>query len=35
MPGGVSRTCRVRVENRDPQPVTLLGIFQEVEINEG
>jgi hypothetical protein len=35
MPGGVSRTCRVRVENSAPQPVTLLGIFQEVEINEG
>jgi hypothetical protein len=33
LPGGVGRTCRVRVENDAPAPVTLLGIFQEVEVD--
>lgn len=32
-PGGVGRTCRVRLENDEPHPVTILGIFPEVVIN--
>ena len=32
-PGGVGRTCRVRLENDEPYPVTILGIFPEVVIN--
>lgn len=35
VPGGYARGTRVRVENRKPQPVTVLGVFQEVEIGEG
>lgn len=33
-PGGVGRTCRVRLENDEPYPVTILGIFPEVILNE-
>ena len=32
-PGGVGRTCRVRLENDEPYPVTILGIFPEVVIS--
>ncbi len=32
-PGGVGRTCRVRLENDEPYPVTILGIFPEVVVN--
>lgn len=32
-PGGVGRTCRVRLENDEPSPVTILGIFPEVVIS--
>ena len=32
-PGGVGRTCRVRLENDEPHPVTILGIFPEVVVN--
>ena len=34
-PGGVGRSARVRVENRTPRPLTLLGFYQMVDINEG
>ena len=33
-PGGVARTCRVRLENSEPGPVTVLGIFPEVCVPE-
>ena len=32
-PGGVGRTCRVRLENDEPYPVTILDIFPEVVIS--
>ena len=32
-PGGVGRTCRVRLENDEPYPVTILGIFPEVVVS--
>ena len=32
-PGGVGRTCRVRLENDEPSPVTILGIFPEVVVS--
>lgn len=35
VPGGHARVCRLRFENRDPQPVTILAVFPEVEISEG
>ncbi|MDR1515655.1 MAG: hypothetical protein LBS45_08170 [Synergistaceae bacterium] len=34
-PGGAARSCRLRIENNAPQPVTVLGVFQEVGINGG
>jgi hypothetical protein len=34
VPGGTARSCRLRVENDAPQPVTILGVFQEVGIHE-
>lgn len=33
-PGGVSRTCRVRLENNAAYPVTILGFFPEVVLYE-
>lgn len=35
IPGGMARGARIRVENDRPAPVTLLGVFPEVEIHEG
>lgn len=35
VPGGFSRQARLRVENRDAAPMTLLGFYSEVEMNEG
>ena len=35
IPGGMARGARIRVENARPAPVTLLGVFPEVEIHEG
>jgi hypothetical protein len=32
-PGGAGRSCRLRLENGAPQPVTVLGIFQEVGVH--
>ena len=32
-PGGVGRTCRVRLDDDEPYPVTILGIFPEVVIS--
>ncbi len=34
VPGGHGRVCRVRIENDKPHPVTLLGIFPEVSVDE-
>ena len=33
--GGTARVCRLRIENRDPQPFTLLAVYPEVTISEG
>lgn len=33
-PGGMGRTCRVRLFNDAPSPVTVLGIFPEVVVDE-
>ena len=35
VPGGVGRSARIRVENTVSQPVTILGVFQEVGVHEG
>ena len=35
IPGGVGREARLRVENRSPRPLTLLGYYQTVEVGEG
>lgn len=34
-PGGVGRRNQIRIENETPHPVTILGIFPEVEVNAG
>lgn len=34
IPGGVGRTCRIRIENDEPGPVCVLGIFPEVVIDD-
>ena len=33
VPGGAARSCRIRIENGAPQPVTVLGVFQEVGLH--
>ena len=35
IPGGMARGARIRVVNDTPSPVTILGLFPEVEIHEG
>ena len=34
LPGGAGRLCRIRVENDKPGPLSVLGIFQEVDVSE-
>lgn len=34
-PGGTGRQNRIRIENDEPHPVTILGIFPEVEVDAG
>ena len=34
LPGGMGRQCRVRVEHRRPEPLTILGIFPEVDVHD-
>jgi len=35
LPGGMGKTCRVRIENDYPGPMTVLGIFKEVTAHGG
>jgi hypothetical protein len=35
LPGGMGRACRIRIENNEPKPLSVLGIYQEVSINAG
>jgi hypothetical protein len=35
VPGGAAKSCRLRIEADQPLPVTILGVFQEVEVHEG
>jgi hypothetical protein len=35
LPGGMAKTCRIRVENAYPGPMAVLGIFQEVAVSDG
>lgn len=32
LPGGVARRCKIKIENDDPVPITILGVFPEVDI---
>jgi hypothetical protein len=34
LPGGMGRQCRMRVEHRRPEPLTILGIFPEVDVHD-
>jgi hypothetical protein len=34
LPGGMGKTCRLRIEKDTPGPLTVLGIFQEVTVHE-
>lgn len=32
VPGGMGRMCRLRIENNEPRPLTILGVFPEVDV---
>lgn len=33
LPGGMGRMCRLRIEHDEPSPVTILGVFPEVDVH--
>lgn len=33
LPGGMGRMCRLRIENDRPGPITILGVFPEVDVH--
>lgn len=33
LPGGMGRMCRLRIEHDEPSPITLLGVFPEVDVH--
>ena len=35
VPGGMARGARVKLVNDQPRPVSILGLFPEVEVHEG
>lgn len=33
LPGGMGRMCRLRIEHDEPSPITILGVFPEVDVH--
>ena len=33
LPGGMGRMCRLRIEHDEASPITILGVFPEVDVH--